>query len=358
MKLEALEAWTEHIPLTRPYTIAYESVDATQLLFVRVTSGRHVGLGCASPLTEVTGESIATATAALSEAALAEYRGAELDDFARLLARLEGTHRRTPAARAALDMALHDLRARIAGVALVEQLGRVHEALPTSITIGIKDSVAEVLAEADEYVARGFRLIKLKTGRELEQDIERVRRLRERFGSSIRLRIDANQGLNPRELDRQFAAADEFDIEFIEQPLPPTLDAQLADLPTASRAKLALDESLLDERDARRLVQSAALCAIFNVKLMKCGGIAPALRIARIADQAGVDLMWGCSDESRVGIAAALHAAFACRATRYLDLDGHLDLARDPARGGFRIDDGVMRLTGGPGLGVELERAP
>jgi len=358
VKLEALEAWTEHIPLTRPYTIAYESVDATQLLFVRARSGRHVGLGCASPLVEVTGESIAAATAALSEASLAEFRGARLDEFAPLLARIASAHRRTPAARAALDMALHDLRARIAGVALVEQLGRVHEALPTSITIGIKDSVAEVLAEAEEYVARGFRLIKLKTGRELSQDIERVRRLRERFGASIRLRIDANQGLTPGELGRQFAAADEYDVEFVEQPLPPALDAQLAALPAAMRARLALDESLLDERDALRLVQPAPPCAIFNVKLMKCGGIAPALEIARIAEHAGVALMWGCSDESRIGIAAALHAAFACRATRYLDLDGHLDLARDPARGGFSIEAGVMRLTNEPGLGVELERGP
>ena len=88
---------------------------------------------------------------------------------------------------------------------------------------------------------------------------------------------------------------------------------------------------------------------------MKCGGISPALEIGRIAQRAGIELMWGCSDESCIGIAAALHAAFACRATRFLDLDGHLDLARDPARGGFTIVDGVMRLGDEPGLGVELE---
>jgi L-alanine-DL-glutamate epimerase-like enolase superfamily enzyme len=66
--------------------------------------------------------------------------------------------------------------------------------------------------------------------------------------------------------------------------------------------------------------------------------------------------MWGCSDESRLSIAAALHTAFACPATRYLDLDGHLDLASDPARGGFLLEDGLLRLTEAPGLGVELER--
>ncbi len=93
-------------------------------------------------------------------------------------------------------------------------------------------------------------------------------------------------------------------------------------------------------------------CGIFNIKLMKCGGIAPARRIAAIAESAGVRLMWGCMDESRISIAAALHAALSSPATRYLDLDGSLDLARDVVRGGFLLEDGVMRMTGAPGLGV------
>ena len=85
---------------------------------------------------------------------------------------------------------------------------------------------------------------------------------------------------------------------------------------------------------------------------MKSGGSAAALRIAAIAETAGIRLMWGCMDESVVGIAAALHAAFASPATRWLDLDGSLDLARDFARGGFVLEGGVMRTTGAPGLGV------
>src|SRR5499425_3765751 len=93
-------------------------------------------------------------------------------------------------------------------------------------------------------------------------------------------------------------------------------------------------------------------CGIYNIKLMKGGGIRPALRIAAIAETAGIELMWGCMDESRISIAAALHAAFASPATRYLDLDGSLDLARDVADGGFVLENGVMRTTGAPGLGV------
>ena len=85
---------------------------------------------------------------------------------------------------------------------------------------------------------------------------------------------------------------------------------------------------------------------------MKCGGIAPGLEIATMAQYAGIDLMWGCMDESIVSISAALHAALASPATRYLDLDGSLDLARDVVQGGFVLENGWLRTTVRPGLGV------
>jgi len=333
MKLDSYETWTEHVPLTRPYTVAYERIESVELDFVRVRAGGHTGLGCASPIQSVTGESFAECRAALAKGP-------------------EGIPERCPAARAAVDMALHDLRARTAGKPLVELLGRAHTELATSITIGIKDSAEEVLAEAEEYRGRGFRILKVKIGLALEEDIERLRKLRERFGTQMRLRIDANQGYRAADLPRLFALLDELEIEFMEQPLPPARNGDLRSISPAQRARLALDESLLSPADAERLVP---LCGIFNIKLMKCGGVTPALAIARTAAAHGLALMWGCSDESRIGIAAALHAAFASPATKYLDLDGHLDLARDPARGGFTIEDGVMRLTGKLGLGVELE---
>jgi L-alanine-DL-glutamate epimerase-like enolase superfamily enzyme len=87
---------------------------------------------------------------------------------------------------------------------------------------------------------------------------------------------------------------------------------------------------------------------------MKCGGIQPALEIATIAKNAGIELMWGCNDESIVSISAALHAALSSSATRYLDLDGSFDLARDIVSGGFTVNDGYMSLTGEPGLGVRI----
>jgi L-alanine-DL-glutamate epimerase-like enolase superfamily enzyme len=139
----------------------------------------------------------------------------------------------------------------------------------------------------------------------------------------------------------------------VEQPLPADSIETMRALPEKVREQIAADESLLTEEDARALAAPPRACGIFNIKLMKCGGIAPARRIAAIAESAGIRLMWGCMDESRISIAAALHAALSCPATRYLDLDGSLDLARDVVRGGFLLENGVMRTTSSPGLGVE-----
>jgi L-alanine-DL-glutamate epimerase-like enolase superfamily enzyme len=261
----------------------------------------------------------------------------------------------TPAARAAVDMALHDLLAQHLGVPLVEMLGRAHDGLPTSITIGIKP-LAETLAEADEYLGRGFRVLKVKTGDAVAEDIERLARLRERCGPDVTIRADANQGYTAAETARFFAETESIAIEFVEQPVPrDALSALCAGLSPDRRRRIAADESLHDEVDALRLAAPEPTCGIYNIKLMKCGGVDSARRIAAIAETAGVDLMWGCMDESRIGIAAALHAAFSSPATRYLDLDGSLDLARDVAEGGFTMVDGVMRTTEAPGLGVVVE---
>ncbi len=124
-------------------------------------------------------------------------------------------------------------------------------------------------------------------------------------------------------------------------------------LPAPTRRRCVADESLHGPQHAHALAAEPHAFGVFNIKLMKCGGVLAAREIAAVAQHHGIELMWGCMDESAISIAAALHAAFACAATRYLDLDGSLDLAVDVVDGGFVLSDGVMRLTGQPGLGVQ-----
>ncbi len=354
MKIGSVETRVEPLGLTRPYTIASRRTDSVEniIVTIRTTSGL-MGLGAAAPERNVTGETLSACRAGLTRAK-AWLVGRDIREL-QALCRVLGERLPTaPAARAALDMALHDLLAQHLGLPLVEMLGRAHRELPTSITIGIK-GVEETLAEAQEYLARGFRILKVKVGIDLQQDLERLSRLRERVGPGIRIRADANQGYSSLEVMRFFRETVPLEIEFLEQPMKTAAVEAMRALPEAIRSRLAADESLLDEEDALSLVNPPQACGIFNIKLMKCGGIRPALRIAAIAEAGAVDLMWGCMDESVISIAAALHAAFASPATLYLDLDGSFDLARDVAEGGFILEDGVMRTSDAPGLGVRLK---
>lgn len=351
MRFTRLHVHRADVPLSRPYAVANHATDTARMVLLRLaTDGAGVGYGAATPEPEVNGDTSDAVFAQLQGEVAATVCGREVappSAFAPLLARLP-----SPGARAALDMALHDAWARAAGMPLCDLLGRVHEALPTSVTIGVCD-VADTLRDAGEYLGRGFTVLKVKIGQDLTLDVERLARLRELVGPSIAIRVDGNIGYRPPQLLQLLRDTQDLDLEFVEQPLPPEcVDAQRA-LPPAMVARLMADESMHDVADARRLVVPPRPFGLFNIKLMKCGGVLPARAIGAIAHEAGIGVMWGCMDESRIAIAAALHAALSCPATRHLDLDGHLDLSRDFANGGFDLQHGVLRPLDRPGLGVD-----
>lgn len=355
MRIDRIETWKELVPLTRPYSIATRTISDVELFFVRVVAedGR-MGLGSASPAEEVTGESNTACATALDKSNLETLEGRDIRLLTSMCRDLESSHGDTPAARVAVEMSLHDLAARSLGLPLVDLLGRCHESIPTSITIGIKDTIEEALSEANEYLHRGFLSLKVKIGRSFEQESELLERLREQVGNRMQIRVDANLGYDLRQTGDFWRLVERLNLELVEQPVAVEKFSELVNLPDAFRQRLAADESLLTEHDALELARHPSVCGIFNIKLMKCGGLSSARAIARIAEIAGLDLMWGCMDESVISISAALHTAYACPNTRFLDLDGSFDLARDPARGGFKLVEGRLYLLDEPGLGVEL----
>ena len=353
MKIIHVETWTERVPLKRPYTIAFKRVEKVDLHFVRLeTNLGDVGLGSAAP-TDITEESAEACFGVLDGVAHGVVKGADPRCLRQIVRRLGAEAGDSPAACAALDMALYDLLARAAGVSVVEFLGRFHEALPTSVTIGIMP-VKETLREAKEYMAQGFNCLKVKLGLDYAEDVERIRALRNHVGPDIHIRVDANQGYSISEASSLARIAADLNLAFIEQPLPAGEVAAMRTVPSELRPMMAADESLHTPKDALALTHDPPF-GIYNIKLMKCGGISSGLAIADIAELAGIDLMWGCMDESRISIAAALHAAYASQATRYLDLDGSFDLSRDVATGGFELaSGGLMRILDKPGLGIRI----
>lgn len=353
MKIKNIHVWNADLGNTKPYTIAFKTVDEVRNAFVEITLDNGVtGIGSGNPSEYVVGESFTQTLEALQEKNLGFLAGRDIREFHQLTFEVQQKFPKNPAARAALDIALHDVFTKYLGVPLVKFLGQKIKTLPTSNTIGIKN-VEETLKEAGEYIKSGFKVLKVKLGKDFIEDIERIVKLRERYGKEIVIRIDANQGYTVSQTIDFYKKTTHLNVELIEQPLPARSVAEMKSLPDEIKLKIAADESLISPKDAIELIKPPRAAAIFNIKLMKCGGVSQGLKIADIALQEGVDLFWGCNDESSVSITAALHAAFACTNTKYIDLDGSLDLGKDVVTGGFILKDGYMSCSDLPGLGLE-----
>jgi len=358
MQITKVSCWRENLKLTKPYTIAYQTIEYVENVFVYLElENGQIGIGAGSPAAFVTGETVEDSLQALEEQARTQLLGKDIRHFQLLLKRMEGLLSGRPAAMAAIDLALHDAFARFIGTPLCDLFGRMHHGFPTSVTIGIMP-IEETLREANHFLEQGFKVLKIKTGKSVEEDIATFRRLREELGWRVHLRVDANQGYTVDDLNTFARGAEEHRVEFYEQPLPYGRPEAMLQLPVGLRRLCAADEDLKSVNDALRLAATPHPYGIFNIKLMKCGGLRPALQIADIAQRSGIELMWGCNDESIVSITAALHAALACPATRYIDLDGSFDLAHDIAQGGFELHDGYLIPNGAPGLGVHLFEKP
>ena len=354
MKIVAVRSYLTSMALTKPYTIAYNTFSDVSLAFFEVElENGMVGYGSGSPAEDVVGETTAQTAANLQTEFVQNFVGKDIRQFQKIIFDTIKQFPHLPGTQAAIDIALHDAFCKYIGISVANYYGRKIKALPTSVTIGIKN-VQETLLEAKDYQSLGFKILKVKTGLNLQEDIERVVKLREQFGTHFKIRVDANQGYKLDDLKKFIEATKHQGLELIEQPMVVGTENELLNLTWEERKLLAADESLKDPQAALKLAANEKPFGIYNIKLMKCGGIYGALGISNIANNADIDLFWGCNDESIISISAALHVAYACPNTKYIDLDGSFDLAEDLVKGGFEIEEGVMKINDAPGFGFTL----
>ncbi|CAN7657220.1 mandelate racemase/muconate lactonizing enzyme family protein [Bosea sp. LjRoot9] len=278
--------------------------------------------------------------------------------------------------RMLVDLALHDLAAKRAGQPLAAFLGESElgksepgksdlgktelgksEAGPVSYatnqTLFISDD-ATFLRQAQAYVGRGFKDLKVRIGAaDFTEDLARIRSLRARFGAGVKIAVDANAAWSLADAPARLEALAPFDLAYVEQPVAPVGFDLLARLAEASPIPIMLDESVRGEDDAMRLAGGGhGLMA--HLKLVKLGGLAPALRAARALAVAGVPCMIGQMNEGGLATAAALHLCVATQ-PRFAELYGADGLSNDPAPG-LVYADGLVSAPVLPGLGLSFAR--
>jgi L-alanine-DL-glutamate epimerase-like enolase superfamily enzyme len=350
VRVRGIEAWSVDLALVEPYEIAYETIAVAPQVFLRITTDSLVGYGCAAPDPEVTGEDATTVLRFLSEVAEPVIRGSDALRPARILEELREPATDHSSALAAVDMALHDLLGKAAGMPLWRLLGGYRDRVRTSITVGILP-LEETVSRSNSFVERGFRCLKLKGGKDPDLDAARVLAVRRAVGPGIELRFDANQGYSVEDSQRFVEATRSARLEVFEQPTPRGEPDLLGRVTESVHLPVMADESLMTLRDAFRIARRD-LADMVNVKLMKVGGIAEALAVNAVARSARLEVMVGCMDESELAIAAGLHFALARPNVVYADLDGHLDLIDDPAIGTVTLRGGTLFPSDRPGLGL------
>lgn len=326
----------------RTFRISQSASDSFRMVICELRHDEHVGYGEASPSKRVTGETVESVGHFLGWAAK-EVADLAPEGWERFLDHVHEDICGNPSARAALDLAMHDLVGKLQGVPVRALYDLPPARLETCMTVSL-DEPKVMADEARGYRDAGFRVLKLKLGK-AERDLARVEAVRAACPDA-RLRADANTGWSADEA-RRLAHALAPHVEFLEQPFLPAQDADLAALSRGSPLTLYADESVMDVHDVRRL-HALGFRGGVNLKLQKTGGIRPAIAAIREAREKGYQVQLGCNVETAVGIAAGVQLL---GALDHADLDGHLLLRDEPFLGPLPRE-GWYETPDAPGLGV------
>lgn len=355
MKITHTEIYRFSIPM-EPFVIATGTMHFAQNVFIRIyTDAGIYGVGECSAFPMIVGETQETCLTIAGDFARILINKDPLD----IPERMNDLHNyiaNNSTIKSAFDMALFDISAKHAGLPLYKFLGGQKRTVETDMTIGI-DTPVNMARSALEFKNRGCTMIKIKLGKDIHDDIERVRQIRAAIGNDITLRLDANQGWSFDDALFALGALEMYNIEFCEQPMRTWFDDQLPELSLNSPVKIMADESCYNHHDARKLINSKS-CDYLNIKFAKSGGILEAQKIHEVALQTGIKCMIGGMLESRIAITAKLHFALSSPNVIFFDLDscllGHLS---DPVTGGITYNGYLIDIPDMPGLGADADPA-
>ena len=354
MKITKIETAEVNIPLVTPFKTALRTVNSVEDVVVEIhTDTGAIGYGEAPPTGVITGDTTGAIIGAIRDHISKAIIGKDVDDFENLMMAVQSSMVKNTSAKAAVDMALWDLYGQLYKIPAYKLMGGSRKTICTDITISVNDP--ETMAkDAADAIARGYDCLKVKVGKEPEKDIARLSAIREVVPKKTLIRIDANQGWEPKEAVRILNGMQErgLDIEFVEQPVKGHDIEGLKYVTERSYVPVLADESVFSVEDAFKILQMRAADMI-NIKLMKCGGLYNGLKIATAAEVYGVECMIGCMLEAKISVNAAVHLACAKQIITKIDLDGPVLCSEDPIIGGAVFNEKDIAVSDEPGLGIK-----
>lgn len=352
MKITDIKVIAKHIPLKESFTIALGTITTASSVVVEVhTDEGIVGYGEGAPSPLVTGENLEGTIQNVKYLA-SKIIGVDPLDREKINYIMSYNLAYGPSAKAAIDIACHDIMAKKSGISVAKLLGGNSESVETDMTIGI-DSVEKMLEKAKEIKQQGFKSIKIKVGLDDELDIKRVAGIRNIAGNDMKIRLDANQGWNDKQAVKMINRLEEYSIELVEQPVKKTDLLGLKFVRDNVSVPIMADESCFNSKDALELIRLDAVDSI-NIKLMKCGGLYEALKITTICEVAGIECMIGCmAEETNIGVTAAAHLASGIKNITRADLDATFNLKETIISGGVPLEaTPIIKLNNVIGLGI------
>ena len=357
LRIERLEAIPVELPLRRPLHMAVATVAVRTCIIARVTTDDGIiGIGESVVARYFTGESLASATDLIDSVLAGALAGRDPRDLAALRSLMGRITVGNNAARAAVEMALHDAAAQAAGVALHEFYGgRRRPSVPTIWHVS-GGTPAALAAEAAEAVSEGFELVKIKVGSpDVDHDIAATLAVRVAVGDGVELLPDANQGWDHDQALRYLRAVAEARPGFVEQPLPRWDLMGMARLNAASGVTLAADEGVFDANGLRTALAVGAVGAVV-AKLMKAAGLLGVREVFEVADEAGIGVHFaGMAGQSSIGAAHAAHLALAVPELRFGSGISPHYVTDDVVTERFLPVAGHLYPSDEPGLGVRID---
>ena len=353
MKITAVRLGRISVPLRTPFKTALRCVNSVEDVIVEIhTDTGAVGYGEAPPTGAITGDTTGAIIGAIQDHIAKTIIGREVEELEPLLQSVQKCIVGNSSAKAAVDMAIWDLYGQLYKIPVHKLLGGGRKHIVTDLTISVNDPNTMV-KDALIAIDRGYDCLKMKVGIDPELDVARLAAVRGAVGKDVVIRIDANQAWTPKQAVRILNSMQEqgLDIELVEQPVKAHDFEGMKYVTDRSYVPVLADESVFSPEDAITIMKMGA-ADLVNIKLMKCGGLYNALKIATAAEIFGVECMIGCMLEAKIAVNAAVHLACAKNIITKVDLDGPVLCSEDPILGGARFDEKYITVSDDPGLGI------